>query len=88
MYMTYTVTIERKAERTLSKIEARDRIRIETVIGELAHNPRPHGCTKLSGVAAYRVRVGNYRVVYTVADSVRVVNVTNVGHRRDIYKEA
>lgn len=87
MYMTYTVAIERKAQRALGKIETRDRQRIERAVSALAEEPRPNGCTKLAGVDAYRVRVGNYRVVYIIADEVRVVTVTNIGHRRDIYKE-
>jgi mRNA interferase RelE/StbE len=51
----------------------------------LAEDPRPPGCTKLSGREAYRVRQGDYRIVYTVEDDALVVEVVKVGHRRDLY---
>ena len=57
------------------------------MIENLAADPRPHGVRHLTGVDAYRVRVGDYRIVYEVHDTVRVVSVTNVGHRRSIYRE-
>ncbi|WP_028708375.1 type II toxin-antitoxin system RelE family toxin [Propionicicella superfundia] len=83
----YTVTIERSAAKALARAERRDRRRIEDAIDALADDPRPHGAIHLTGVDAYRVRVGDWRVVYTVPDAVRVVTVTNVGHRRSIYRE-
>lgn len=83
----YTVEIERAAAKALARIERRDRRRIEDAIETLAADPRPAGAIHLTGVDAYRVRVGDYRVVYVVADTVRVVTVTNVGHRRSIYRE-
>jgi mRNA interferase RelE/StbE len=55
-------------------------------IGALADNPRSPGCTKLSGRDACWVRQGEYRIVYTVADDVLVVEVVTVGHRRDVYR--
>jgi mRNA interferase RelE/StbE len=85
--MTYVVTIERTARKALDRLERSPRRRIEDRIEALRHDPRPLGCAKLSGVDAYRIRVGTYRVVYTVDDRVRLVNVTKVGHRRSIYRE-
>jgi mRNA interferase RelE/StbE len=55
-------------------------------IEALVDDPRPPGCTKLSGQEAYRVRQGTYRIVYTVADDVLVVEVVKVGNRRDVYR--
>ncbi len=52
----------------------------------LADDPRPPGCTKLSGQEAYRVRQGEHRIIYTVADEVLVVEVVKVGNRRDVYR--
>jgi mRNA interferase RelE/StbE len=52
----------------------------------LASEPRPHGCEKLSGLEQYRVRQGDYRVVYGVDDEARVVIVVKIGHRRDVYR--
>ncbi len=57
-----------------------------TRIGSLASESRPHGCEKLSGLEQYRVRQGNYRVVYSVDDEARAVLVVKVGHRRDVYR--
>ena len=87
MGMNYTVVIERTALKALEKIDAPQRAKIESKIDGLATDPRPHGAVKLSGLDAYRIRVGNYRVVYEVSDSVRIVRVTNIGHRRSIYRE-
>lgn len=79
--------IERAAQKTIDKIQPpATRRRIETKIVSLATDPRPHDCTKLTGADAYRVRVGDYRIVYDVADAVRIVTVTHVGHRREIYR--
>ncbi len=63
------------------------RRRIEPRIDALAENPRPRGARKIEGEeAAYRVRVGDYRIVYEVHDRVWTVIVMNVGHRRDVYR--
>lgn len=69
------------------RFERPSRKRIETAIDALANDPRPHGCTKLTGANAYRIRIGDYRVVYTIDDKVSIVDVTNVGHRGSIYQE-
>jgi mRNA interferase RelE/StbE len=55
-------------------------------IGQLADNPRPVGCKKLKGMSAWRIRVGDYRVVYEIHDDVLVVLVVRVAHRREVYK--
>lgn len=79
--------IERAAQKTIDKIQpSATRQRIEAKIASLATDPRPHDCTKLAGADAYRVRVGDYRIVYDVADAVRIVTVIHVGHRREIYR--
>ncbi len=60
----------------------------ENALDSLAKNPRPPGCVKLQGGDdLYRVRVGDYRVVYTIQDTVLVVLVVEAGHRRDIYRQ-
>lgn len=84
---TYTIRIARRAQKALNAIETRQRRRIEQAIADLATDPRPAGVKRLQGVDAYRIRVGDYRVVYDVEDAVRIVSVTNVGHRRSIYRE-
>lgn len=79
--------IAKRAAKALRAIDPRQRRRIETAIAALADDPRPSGAKRLQGVDAYRIRIGDYRVVYDVEDAVRVVAVTNVGHRRSIYRE-
>lgn len=83
----YRIEIKRSAAREIRAIgRKQDRQRVVDRIGSLADDPRPAGCTKLSGQDAYRVRQGAYRIVYTVADDVLVVEVVKVGHRRDVYR--
>ena len=67
--------------------QKKDRRRIVARIQALAEDPRPSGCEKLSGEAdRYRVRVGRYRVVYSVGDAELTVVVVRVGHRKDVYR--
>ena len=63
-----------------------ERRRIVRRIENLAEEPRPPGCEKLSGEDKYRVRQGNYRIVYAVEDEKLVVYVVKVGHRREVYR--
>ncbi|MPZ89851.1 MAG: type II toxin-antitoxin system RelE/ParE family toxin [Nitriliruptorales bacterium] len=87
MDMGYEVELETAAAKSLSRIPAGDRRRLTSKINALAADPRPDGCTKLSGFTnAWRVRVGNYRIVYIVDDTVRVVTITRIGKREDIYR--
>ena len=83
----YRIEIKRSAAKEIRAIRRKkDRQRVVERIAALADDPRPSGCTKLSGRDAYRVRQGEYRIVYTVADEVLVVEVVKVGHRRDVYR--
>jgi mRNA interferase RelE/StbE len=83
----YEVEIENSAAKVLQRLQHHDRVRVSVAIVGLGDEPRPHGCEKLSGFdATYRIRVGDYRIVYLVADGVRVVTVTRVGHRREVYR--
>ncbi|HSH61884.1 MAG TPA: type II toxin-antitoxin system RelE/ParE family toxin [Acidimicrobiales bacterium] len=83
----YRVEIARRAVRALAALPRREQQRVRAAIDLLADNPRPPGCTKLTGEdAAYRVRVGVYRIVYEVLDDLLLVHVVRVGHRRDVYK--
>ena len=85
---SYEVLIAASALRESGSVgQKRDRHRILQSIRELADEPRPHGSTKLAGASdAYRIRVGDYRVLYTVDDAVVRVLVIRVGHRRDVYR--
>ena len=85
--MTYALFIERRAQRSLSRIAARDQERIAVAIRGLADEPRPHGVKKLSGRNAWRIRVGDYRVLYEIHDDRLLILVVDVGHRREIYRK-
>lgn len=83
----YRVQIEPAVDRTVSKLTPRVRDRILRRIQELANDPRPPGCVKLAGVAdTYRIRVGDYRILYEVHDRMILVVVVRVGHRREVYR--
>lgn len=85
--MSYHVEIELSAAKQLSKIDRQFQARLYNAAMALAHDPRPHGCVKLSGMSdAWRIRIGDYRIVYVVADSINIVTVTKIGHRRNIYE--
>lgn len=86
----YSLLIKPSAAKEIEAIGAKkDRRRIVARISALATKPRPPGCEKLSGVKdRYRVRQGNYRVVYAVDDRAQVIEIVKVGHRREVYRRA
>ena len=83
---SYSLLIKPSAVKELEAIPVKDRRKIIARIEGLASDCRPHGCEKLSGLEQYRVRQGNYRIVYSVDDEERLVLVVKVGHRRDVYR--
>lgn len=85
--MTYEVMISRRELKALAGLERRQQQRIRAVIDLLATNPRPPSCTPLVGEpGAYRVRVGDYRLLYEVHDGRLLVHVIAIGHRREVYR--
>ncbi|PSQ53739.1 MAG: type II toxin-antitoxin system mRNA interferase toxin, RelE/StbE family [Bacteroidetes bacterium QH_10_64_37] len=84
--MNYETYILRRAQKALSKIQQQDQERIVEAIWDLENDPRPHGCKKLSGREGWRVRVGQYRVIYEIDDESKEVTVLDIGHRRDVYR--
>jgi len=83
----YSVRIKITARKELENIGTKaDRRKLIRRILSLADNPRPRGSMKLSGRDRYRLRQGNYRILYTVEDSVLVVQVIKIGHRKDVYR--
>ncbi|MHA7153765.1 type II toxin-antitoxin system RelE family toxin [Arthrobacter sp. TMN-50] len=83
--MSYQIELRPAAVRALRRIDHQDRDRIRGAIALLGEDPRPPGAKLLQGRPGLRVRVGNYRIIYTVDDNVLVVAVITVGHRRDVY---
>ena len=84
----YSLRIKPSATREIENVgQKKDRQRIVADVRSLADNPRPPGCEKLVGVQKrYRIRVGRYRVVYSVYDRELVVVVVRVGHRKEVYR--
>lgn len=82
----YKVEVRPAAVRALRKLDPQLRPRIEGVIALLAEDPRPPASRPLTGRPGYRVRVGDYRVIYTVRDDVLLIVVVTLGHRRDVYR--
>jgi mRNA interferase RelE/StbE len=83
---SYSLLLKPSALKELEAFPLKDRRRIVTRIEGLAADPRPHSCEKLSGLEQYRVRQGDYRVIYSVDDEARTVVIVKVGHRRDVYR--
>jgi mRNA interferase RelE/StbE len=83
--MAYRVTIKKKAASALQRINEPYYSNIKAAIYRLADDPRPPGCIKLKGYTAYRIRVADYRIIYEIVDDVLLVDVVDLGHRKDIY---
>jgi mRNA interferase RelE/StbE len=83
--VAYRVEIAETAAKSIAKLHSQVALRVRNAILGLAENPRPHGVKKLQGEDAYRLRVGDYRIVYMIDDRRVLVIVIRVGHRSDIY---
>ena len=84
--MTYQVVIQRPAEKELDALEKPVHKRIVTYLLALEEDPRPAGVKKLQGQESYRLRVGDYRILYTIDDKSKKVFVLAIGHRREVYR--
>ena len=83
----YSLVIERAAEKDMQRLPEDVHDRVSEAILQLKSNPRPHGSKKLTGMAgSWRIRVGDYRVLYDIADAIRIVRVYRVRHRKDVYR--
>jgi len=81
----YKLFIEKAVYKQLKNIPERDYQKVMASIAALANNPRPPGCKKLKGRPGYRVREGNYRVIYEINDKILTVTVIEAGNRKEIY---
>ena len=84
----YRIIVSQSAEKEMGKLPAHVNRRIEVAINALANNPRPHGCKKLKGTyePTWRIRVGDYRIVYSIDDAIKIIDIRKVGHRKNIYE--
>ena len=84
--MSYDITIKKRTSKALANLTNEDYQKVRDAIRELAENPRPSGCLKLTGKEGWRIRIGVYRVVYEINDQDKKVIILDLGHRRDIYR--
>ncbi len=83
----FGIEVSATAERQLAKLSKADQVRVLRVAQQLAFEPRPLGCRKLQGYDdLWRVRVGDYRIIYSIDDRRVVIVVLKVGHRREVYR--
>ena len=84
--MKYEIRTKASAEKEIRDLPNPVLRRVHAKIESLADNPRPAGCVKLAQMEGYRVRVGNYRIVYTINDATRYIDIIAVDHRRQVYR--
>lgn len=84
--MAYTVILRRTAEKELDRLLEKIHRRITNKLLELESDPRPYGVQKLHGDEGYRIRIGDYRVLYLIDDNAKTVEIVSVGHRREVYR--
>jgi len=83
---TYKTSLSASARKDLDQLDHSLQIRIIKKLKALEANPRSQGAIKLSGSSSWRVRVGDYRIIYEIRDSQLIVSVIKIGHRREIYR--
>lgn len=84
--MSYRLSIPRRVNKRLERLTLRIYARVDQAILALADDPYPPGSRKRQGREEWRVRVGNYRIIYSVDDEQHYVEILSVGHRRDVYR--
>ena len=84
--MSYTVEILRSAQKQLARLERQAQERVVPAIRALSKDPRPVGCRKLTGRPAWRIRIGDYRVIYEIEEGRLLILVVSVGHRKEVYR--
>ena len=82
----YKIEFKKSAVKELHSIPDKDIHKIIRKIKSLKENPRPDGCVKLTGKEQYRIRQGNYRILYSIEDDRLVIFVVKIGHRKNIYR--
>ncbi|MGA8572437.1 MAG: type II toxin-antitoxin system RelE family toxin [Desulfobaccales bacterium] len=84
--MTYSISILRRAQKELAHLPNESYEQVRDAIRALAYKPRPTGCRKLIGRAGWRIKVGDYRIIYEIDDKSCTIAVLHIGHRRDVYR--
>jgi mRNA interferase RelE/StbE len=84
--MSYSIQILRRAQKELAQLSKPEYERIKEAVQNLSHDPRPPGCKKLTGREGWRIRIGDYRVIYEIDDAKQILTILHIGHRRDVYQ--
>ena len=84
--MNYEIKFLHGAVKQLELLPNRDYLAVKSKIISLSQNPRPDGCSKLKGREGYRVRQGNYRIIYDIFDDILIVRIVRIGHRKEVYR--
>jgi len=82
----YKIEIKKSAAKEIKKLPSQDLKKVLVKIAALSENPRPHDSVKLTVEEKYRIRYGDYRILYSIEEAALVVYVVNVAHRRDVYR--
>ena len=85
--MSYNVIIRTSAKKELKRLNNNIFERVMERIIELKENPRPIGCEKLGGQDSYRIRIGDFRVVFTIDEKAKLVEIIKIGDRKEVYKK-
>jgi len=84
--MPYQITLKKRAIKALEKIPEPYYTNIKQALYALGDNPRPKGYKKLKGRDGYRIRIADYRIIYDILDDMLIINVVDLGHRKNIYE--
>ena len=84
--MGHAVKINKSARKEIDGLEKQEKDRVLDAIEALSDHPRPKDCKKLKGSDLYRIRVGDYRIVYEIHDNALIILVVKIGHRREVYR--
>jgi len=84
--MNYSISILRQAQKGLTRLSQENYERIRDAVLSLKEEPRPYGCLKLTGRNGWRIRIGDYRVIYEIDDDSKIVTVLDIGPRQNVYR--
>jgi mRNA interferase RelE/StbE len=83
----YRVDLRRHSQKSLEKIPTHERLKIIAALLELEQNPRPRGMEKVRRTGLWRIREGDYRIIYNIDDEEKLITIVRIGHRREIYRD-
>ncbi len=82
----YRVELHRNIKKSLDRLQEQERFKVISALLGLEQNPRPRGVEKVRGTELWRIREGDYRLIYHIDDNTKTLTVVRIGHRRDVYR--